>query len=81
MLIGQLIEESPNRAEYYITRSNVSRELGQNELALLDVDKAIELEPDNANFHKLRSILLKKLGKTEASERSINRANRLTNKP
>ena len=80
MLLGQLIEDNPSRAEFYISRSDVSREMGHTELALLDVDKAIELEPENANFHNLKSILLDKLGKKEAARRSQSKANMLKNK-
>lgn len=80
MLLGKLIEDYPSSAQYYIARSDVSREMGQTELALMDVEKAIELEPDNANHYRLQSILLDRLGRKDASAKSINIANRLMNK-
>lgn len=80
MLLGLLIEDYPAMAELYIARSDVSREMGQTELALMDVDKAIELEPENTNHYKLQSILFDMLGKKEAAEKSRRTANRLMNR-
>lgn len=74
MMLGQLIEENPHKAEFFIVRSGVERELGHTELALMDVEKAINLEPDNANHYILQSILFEELGKKGAAEKSRNKA-------
>lgn len=80
MLLGQLIHDNPDRAEFYIARSDVSRELRQFELALLDIEKAIELDHANSEYYRLQSILLEKLGKKEAAKKSRNTANMLKNR-
>lgn len=74
MLLGGLIEDNPDKAEYYIVRSDVERELGHLELALIDVERAIELEPGNANHYILQSILFEKLGKKSAADNSRRKA-------
>ena len=69
-----MIEECPNCANLYIARSDIEREMGQHELALLDIDKALELCPDNAEYHTLKAILYEKLGNKEAAQKSRNAA-------
>ena len=69
-LLTLLIEDNPTMAEYYIARSNVERLMGHNELALMDVEKAIELEPENGNHYTLQAILLERIGKKEAAKQS-----------
>ena len=69
-LLTLLIEENPAVAEYYIARSNVERLMGHNELALMDIEKAIELEPENGNHYTLQAILLERIGKKEAAKQS-----------
>lgn len=69
-LLTLLIEDNPKMAEFYIARSNVERLMGQTELALMDVEKAIELEPENGNHYILQGILLERLGKKEAAKQS-----------
>lgn len=76
-LLTLLIEDYPEIAEYYIARSNVERLMGQTELALMDVEKAIELEPENGNHYTLQSILLERLGKKEAARQSRFKAAKL----
>lgn len=75
-LLTLLIEDNPERAEYYIARSNVERLMGHTELALMDVEKAIELEPENGNHYTLQAILYERLGKKEAAKKSRINANR-----
>lgn len=71
------IEQKPQIAEFYIARSNVERELGQYELALLDVEKAIGLQPENPSHYILQAILYDNLGKTALSAESRRRAEEL----
>lgn len=70
MLLGLLIEESPGNSALYIARSNVEREMGYRELALMDVEKAINIEPGNAGYYKLQAILLEECGKKDAAKKS-----------
>ena len=77
LLIGLLIEEQPNNASLYIARSDIEREQGLYELALLDVEKAIELDPGNTEYYTLQAILLEKCGKKDEAVKSRNNAKRL----
>lgn len=72
-----LIEQKPQIAEFYIARSNVERELGQYELALLDVETAISLQPENASHYILQAILYDNLGKTALAAESRRKAEEL----
>lgn len=72
-----LIEQKPQIAEFYIARSNVERELGQYELALLDVETAIGLQPENASHYILQAILYDNLGKTALATESRRKAEEL----
>lgn len=78
-LLTLLIESSPQTAEYYIARSDVERLMGQLEIALMDVEKAIELEPENVNHHTLQGILYEELGRTSAARKSRIEVARLKN--
>ncbi len=80
MLAELLIGENPEKAEYYIARSNIERELGQNELAILDVEKALEIAPGNANYHTLLSILYEKTGKPGIAKEHRRKAESLREK-
>ena len=80
ILLNILIESVPDRAEFYIARSSVERIMGQTELALMDVEKAIELEPENSNHYTLQSILLERLGKKEAAKQSRFKAAKYKNR-
>jgi tetratricopeptide (TPR) repeat protein len=79
LLIGLLIEEEPGNAALYIARSDIEREQGHYELALMDVEKAIGLDPGNAEYYTLQSILLEKCGKKSAAANSRRLADKLRN--
>ena len=74
MVLTRLIEENPDIAELYLARSNLERERGHNELAVMDIEKAIELDPDNANNFLLLSIIYEKMGKKDAAKKSREKA-------
>ena len=57
MIISAMIDENPGIAELYIARSNLERERGHNELAMLDLERAIELDPDYENNYILQAII------------------------
>ena len=69
-----LIEEKPDKTEFYISRSNIEQELEQYELAIIDVEKAIELQPGNANHYILLAILYEKTGKPQLATECRRRA-------
>ena len=70
-------EEQPENATLYIVRSDMERELGQTELALMDVAKAIEIDPDNAGYYTLQAILYEECGKKSAAAKSRSKATAL----
>ena len=74
MVLSGMIEEHPDIAELYIARSNLERERGRNELAMLDLKKAIEIDPNNANHHILKAIIYEKMGKNDAAKRCREKA-------
>ena len=73
-LIGLLIDEEPQSPTLYIVRSDVEREMGLYELALLDNKEAIRLCPDNAGYYMLRAILYEKLGNSKEAGKCRNKA-------
>ena len=74
MVLSGLIDENPTIAELYIARSNLERERGHNELAIMDIEKAMELDPENANHFILISIIYERMGKKDAAKKSRERA-------
>jgi Tfp pilus assembly protein PilF len=74
MIMNRLIEKHPKIAELYIARSDVERERGQYELAMMDIEKAIEIDPQNANNYILQAIIFEKMGKKEAARKSREKA-------
>ena len=74
MVLSAMIEENPGIAELYIARSNLEREQGHNELAMLDLEKAIEIDPNNANNYILQGIIYEKMGKKDAARKCREKA-------
>ena len=74
MLLSAMIEENPDIAELYIARSNLERERGHNELAMIDLEKAIGIDPGNANNYILQSIIYEKMGKKDAARKCREKA-------
>jgi tetratricopeptide (TPR) repeat protein len=74
MVLSGMIEEFPEIAELYIARSNLERERGHNELAMIDLEKAIEIDPDNANNYILQAIIYEKMGKKDAARKCREKA-------
>ena len=77
IILSTMIEGNPNIAELYIARSNLERERGHNELAMLDLEKAIEIDPNNANNYILQAIIYEKMGKNDAARKCREKANQL----
>ena len=74
MILSDMITENPNIAELHIARSNLERELGYNELAMIDLEKAIEIDPGNANNYILQAIIYEKMGKMDAARKCREKA-------
>ncbi|MBR5593794.1 MAG: tetratricopeptide repeat protein [Bacteroidaceae bacterium] len=77
LVLSAMIEENAGIAELYIARSNLERERGHNELAMMDLEKAIELDPDNANNYILQAIIYEKMGKKDAARKCRKKATEL----
>jgi tetratricopeptide (TPR) repeat protein len=77
MILSAMIEENPSIAELHIARSNLERERGHNELAMIDLERAIELDPDNANNYILQAIIYEKMGKKDAARKCRKKATEL----
>ena len=73
-MLDNLIKKNPDIPELYLARSNVEREQGYNELALMDINKAIELDPQNASNYLLQAIIYDKMGKKSAAKKSRDKA-------
>ena len=74
MTLSAMIEQNPRIAELYIARSNLERERGHNELAMIDLEKAIEIDPENANNYILQAIIYEKMGKNDSARKSREKA-------
>ena len=74
MVLSAMIEQNPHIAELYIARSNLERERGHNELAMMDLEKAIGIDPDNANNYILQAIIYEKMGKNDAARKCREKA-------
>jgi tetratricopeptide (TPR) repeat protein len=74
IVLSAIITENPGIAELYIARSNLERELGHYELAMMDLEKAIEIDPGNANNYILQAIIYEKLGKRDAARKCREKA-------
>jgi tetratricopeptide (TPR) repeat protein len=72
-----MIKENPGIAELYIARSNLERERGYYELAMMDLEMAIEIDPDNANNYILKAIVFEKMGMNDAARRCREKAGSL----
>ena len=76
-ILDNLIVRKPSAASLYEVRGNMQMELGRNELALYDFNKAIELEPDNAVNYINRAILYSRKKQKALSENDLMRAREL----
>ena len=68
------IELDPNNALAYRNRGNSYNELGQNERAIEDYDKAIELDPNVAAAYNRRGISYSELGQNERAIEDYDKA-------
>jgi Flp pilus assembly protein TadD len=76
----QAIEIDPSLAMAWHDRGICLRELGKDEEALKNIDKACELEPDNEEFLFNRAELLKRIGILRGQKKAIAAAVRTYNR-
>ena len=53
--INELMNSYPDDATLYVARADIESEMNHNDLALIDLEKAIELAPSDANAYTLRA--------------------------
>ena len=61
-------------AEALVDRSTAHMELGQSQLALKDLDKAVKLRPDYAPAYANRALVQTRLGKDAEAEQDVSQA-------
>ena len=76
-ILDNLIVRKPSTASLYEVRGNMQMELGRNELALYDFNKAIELDPNNAINYINRAILYGRKKQKALSENDLQHAQEL----
>lgn len=72
--LNTLVEHHADKAELYSVRAGVYAQNHQEELALLDLDKAIGLAPENPNFVLARAYLHKQQGQVRLALQDFDRA-------
>lgn len=73
-LSNKLLIESPDDAELYILRAGVEKDMGYQDLSLVDLDKAIILAPKYANAFLLRGDILLAQKKKEMAKMDFEKA-------
>jgi len=74
-----LIAAYPDKAELLVIRSSMYQDLNMNELALIDLSKAIEMEPKNPQHYVERAKLYEKIGKHAQAKKDYRKARKLIN--
>ena len=73
-LLSKSIMLQPSFDEPYITRAEIERINGKNDLALADLKKAIAIKPDNAGAYQERAILYCIEGKVDSGGADFNKS-------
>lgn len=73
-----LVAEYPERDDLLSVRASMLSDRGQNELALIDMDRAIELSPSNPAYYLQRAEIYEKKGNKKLATRDRRMAARLS---
>ena len=72
--INELMNSYPDDATLYVARADIESEMNHNDLALIDLEKAIELAPSDANAYTLRAEIYLLQGKKALAKADFEKA-------
>ncbi|MEO9965079.1 MAG: tetratricopeptide repeat protein [Reichenbachiella sp.] len=77
-MFDELEIKNKSNAEFYFLRGSCQSELGDNNKAILDLNRSIELEKDNSNTYYQRGFAYFSIGNSEAALVDFNQALKLS---